>query len=153
MSLSPAAGDEPMLRLWCRFLSSSTDDDLEDIAREDPIMTQAKVALEELSADPQARERAERRKMSEMAYWTSVNAARRDGRAEGEAIGRAEGEAIGRIAAKVESLQRVLSSKFGAPSDRVLDRLRHADEATLDRWFEAALRAIHLDDVLDDPSA
>jgi predicted transposase/invertase (TIGR01784 family) len=161
-----SARDEPLLELWCRFLSATTDAQLETLARQDLIMTQAKAALEELSADPRARERAELRKMSEMAYWTAVNVARREGetlgraegealgRAEGEALGRAEGEALGRLSAKVEALSRVLGTKFGELAESARQRLRHADEATLDRWFEAALHANQLDDVWkDDPNS
>ncbi len=116
-------------------------------------MTQAKAALEELSADPRARERAELRRMSEMVYFTSINAARREGeaigRAEGEAIGRAEGEAIGRLHAKLEALERFLAARFGGLSEEVSRRLHQADEPTLDRWLERAFTAERLDDVLE----
>jgi hypothetical protein len=56
--------DEPSLTAWARFLTATADDDLETLAMENPVLKQAKDALERLSADPESRVRAEQREMA-----------------------------------------------------------------------------------------
>ena len=70
--------DEPSLVAWGRFLVATADDDLETLAMENPVLKQAKDALERLSADPEARLRAEQREI-----WTAAECPR-DARDEGE---------------------------------------------------------------------
>ena len=131
---------EPLLMLWCRFLSATTDDELELLAEEHPTMTQAKTALDELSADPRARQQAEFRELSQVAYATSMNAARREGRAEGKAEGRAEG--------KAEMLLRLLGLKFGTLPEATVEWARSAGEAEVDRMMERVLTADRLDEIV-----
>jgi predicted transposase/invertase (TIGR01784 family) len=139
----PSENYEPELALWGKFLSATSDAELEALAQEHPIMTQAKAALEQLSDDPVARQRAEYRRMSEMAYWTGINAARREGREEGKAEGREQGLVVG----KCETLRKQLILKFGGLSPAVVERLSAASEAELDRWLERILSATILDEI------
>ena len=67
------------------------------------------------------------------------------GRAEGQATGRAEGMAKGRA----EYVLRTLTVRGIQVDSQVRERiLSCTDLATLDRWFERALGATTLDDVL-----
>ncbi len=63
--------------------------------------------------------------------------------AEGRAEGRAEGKAEG----KAEALLKLLSAKFGTPSEAVVTRVQSASIDELDRWFDGALTAETLDAV------
>jgi hypothetical protein len=88
--------DEPNLVLWGRFLSATTDAELDTLAIENPVLKQAKEALETLSDDPSARVQAEMREMALLSYKLDMGKVWHDGVAKGEARGRAEGEARGR---------------------------------------------------------
>jgi len=55
----------------------------------DPVLKQAKDALDRLSADPQARLLAEQREMALISYHLDMNQMRKQGMAEGEARGHA----------------------------------------------------------------
>ena len=111
-------------------------------------MTQAKTALDELSADPRARQQAEFRELSQVAYATSMNAARREGRAEGKAEGRAEGKAEGRAEGKAEMLLRLLGLKFGTLPEATVEWARSAGEAEVDRMMARVLTADRLDEII-----
>lgn len=132
--------DEPNLVLWGRFLAATRDEDLEQLAMESPVLKQAKDALDRLSADPDARLRAEQREMALISYDLGMTMARR----QGEAAGRLEG----RLEGKAELLQRQLTLKFGELPADVLTRLASATEADLARWSERILSASSLEQVL-----
>jgi predicted transposase/invertase (TIGR01784 family) len=133
-----AAGtDEPSLAAWCRFLSATEDDELELLATQDPMLKQAKHALEQLSADPDARLQAEHREMSLVMWEASA------------AKGRAEGKEEGSLQAKVSWLLKLLKLKFGDVSPETVQRLSTAPEASLDMWVERFVSATTLDDVFD----
>jgi len=97
--LGRSEGDPPRLVRWGRFLAASTDDELDVLARSDPIMKQAQQALERLSADPSTRALAEERERGLVGYRLDLAAARKEGEAKGlrkgKAKGRKEGEAKG----------------------------------------------------------
>ena len=128
--------DEPELVLWARFLSADTDDELELLAMNHPVLKQATDALDRLGADPQARMLAEQRELALISYHLDMNKVRAEGRAEGKAEG------------KAETLRTLLTLKFGQVPDAALLRLATADEASLDRWLERVLTADTLDAVL-----
>jgi predicted transposase/invertase (TIGR01784 family) len=88
--------EEPELVRWATFLSATTDEERQELAMKDPVLQQAKDALDRLSADPRARLLAEQREMALASYHLDLNEVRKQGLAEGEARGRAEGEARGR---------------------------------------------------------
>jgi hypothetical protein len=55
----------------------------------------------------------------------------------------------GRKAEQERSVLRLLRARFGALSDAAAARIHAADRARLDTWFDRALTAATLDDVLD----
>jgi len=123
--------DEPALVAWGRFLTATSDDDLETLAKEYPVLRQAKDALDELSADEVARIRAEQQELAELSYEMHLSAAKREGRAEG----------------KADLLQRLLTLKFGQLPTELSVRLAKASEAELLRWSERFVTADALDRV------
>jgi predicted transposase/invertase (TIGR01784 family) len=129
--------DEPALAAWAKFLSAGSDEELKVLAMEDPIFKQAKDALDSLSADPEARIRAEMREMALATYELDRTWARREGRAEGKAEGRAE------------LIGRQLTAKFGQLSAETLQRLSQATEAEHLEWSERLLFATSLHGVFN----
>ena len=76
---------------------------------------------------------------------------RKQGRAEGRAEGLAEGRAEGLAKARADGVLRVLAARDVRLDDAARQRILGCmDLATLDRWFERALHAHHLSEVLDD---
>lgn len=123
--------DEPALAAWCRFLAAETDEELEALAMQYPILKDAKDALDKLSADPDARERAERREIELKLYEYGATTIRAEGRLEGKRSG----------------LLGQLTTKFGDLSSEVQTRLAIATERELDLWFKRVLSAETLDAV------
>jgi predicted transposase/invertase (TIGR01784 family) len=124
-----ASNDEPNLVLWGKFLAATTDAELDALAMEDPVLKQAKEALEGLSADPLARMRAEQRETALMAYRLGIGTAWHEGKAEG------------RVEGKAETLRTLASLRFGALPDSAARRIAAASEAELDSWIERVLSA------------
>jgi len=124
--------DEPSLTARGKFLAAAADEDLEALAREYPVMKQAKDALERLSADSEARLRAEQREMALFSYELGLATVRREGKAEG----------------KAELLLWQLKLKFGDLPAAFASQLAGATEAELRRWSERILSADSLDAVL-----
>jgi hypothetical protein len=56
----------------------------------------------------------------------------------------------GRKAGQEQSLVKLLCSRFGALPETVAARIRAANSAQLDAWFDRALTAATLHDVLDE---
>jgi predicted transposase YdaD len=76
--------------------------------------------------------------------WTVGQRLRAEGRKEGRVEGRAEGRADGVL--------RILAARGVRLDDESRQRiLGCTDLATLDRWFDRALHAHSLSEVLDDP--
>jgi predicted transposase/invertase (TIGR01784 family) len=145
--------EEPILAAWGKFLTAASDEDLEALAMQHPVLKQAKDALDHLSADPEARLRAEQREMALISYELDLgkahNEGKAEGRAEGKAEGRAEGKAEGRAEGKAELLLELLTDKFGEPPATVRTRVAAAPPADLSRWAKRALSSTTLDDVFD----
>jgi predicted transposase/invertase (TIGR01784 family) len=123
--------DEPALAAWCRFLAAETDDELEALAMQHPILKDAKDALDKLSADPDARERAERREIELKLYEYGAARVRAEGRLEG----------------KQSLLLRQLTRKFGDLPSVVQTRLATANDVDLDLWSDRMLSADTLEAV------
>jgi len=87
--------EEPTLTDWARFLAATTDEELNDLAMENSVLKQAKEALDQLSADPEARARAEHRETVLLANQAGLAKAQREARERGMADGLAEGRATG----------------------------------------------------------
>jgi len=143
--------DEPTLLAWAKFLAARTDEDLESLAMENPVLRQAKEALDQLSADPQARILAEMREMARISHVLDVGVARDEGEAEGrvkgEAEGRVKGEAEGRAKGQAEMLLRLLELKLGSLPLEIRQRVESGTEHDLQNWSERVLSAQSLDDV------
>ncbi|MES1183871.1 MAG: hypothetical protein ABUL60_08640 [Myxococcales bacterium] len=108
-----------------------------------PILKDAKDALEKLSADPEARERAERREIELKLYEYGAATIRAEGRVEGRAEGRVEG----RFEGKQRALLDLLTLKFGVVPLEARTRLDTATESDLDFWIKRVLSAERLDAV------
>jgi len=93
---------------WCQFLSARTDQELETLAMSDPDIERAKPALDDLSADPKARELARDREIWHYFYDRGLQLAERGGREKGIAEGRAEGREVGRAKGIAEGLVRAV---------------------------------------------
>jgi len=145
-----AKNEEPTLVSWGKFLTAATDDELEELAMTDPVLRQAKAALDRLSADPEARIRAEQREMALTSYRLDLGKAHKQGYSEGKAEGRAEGKAEGRAEGKAELLLRLLTARFGAIAPEVAVRIAAGTEAQLERWSERLFVADSLDAALSD---
>ena len=125
--------DEPSLVAWGKFLSATADEDLETLAMENPVLKQAKDALDRLSADPESRVRAEQREMALISYELGLSAARREGRVEG----------------KAELLKRLMTVKFGALPVSVTGRLASASDGELANWADRMLSATTLESIFE----
>jgi hypothetical protein len=104
---------------------------------EDPVFKQAKDALDRLSADPEARVRAEQREMWLISYELDRSKTLREGRAEG------------RLEATLDLVRHQLAAKFGNLPPEALQRLTHASEKDLRKWSERLLFASSLDGVFE----
>lgn len=105
----------------------------------DPVLQQAKDALDRLSADPQARMLAEQREMALISYHLDLSKMRKQGFTEGEAQGRAEGEARGRAEGRAAAILAVLAARQMAVSEELRTRISTcADLALLDHWLVRA---------------
>lgn len=112
---------------WATFLSATTDEELQELAMKDPVLQQAKDALDRLSADPQARLLAEQREMALISYHLDMNEARKQGIAEGEARGRAT------------AVLTVLAARQIVVSEDQRARIALCvDLALLEQWLERA---------------
>ncbi|MBI2393986.1 MAG: Rpn family recombination-promoting nuclease/putative transposase [Deltaproteobacteria bacterium] len=115
-------GEGVDLQRWARFLRFDDERALDSLASEEPIMAEAKHALEILSREPSAQRIAELRREAELARKLD----RQEALAEGREQGRAEA-----TRANIESVCRALAIE--------LDHARRADLAALD---EAGLVAL-----------
>jgi predicted transposase/invertase (TIGR01784 family) len=109
----PAPGESPQeerqLEDWGLFLSGPSDEELEELARRNPMMAKAKGALEMLSAQPDVQELARLRLLAQTTYLTDMRANLAKGRAEGRAEGLRD------------AARRLLAS--GMPRERVAELL------------------------------
>ena len=129
---------ERRLHLWSRFLLNEGQDELEQLAQEDPIMREAKETLEELSADPQTRLAAQTREMHLVAYYDALAAEREAGEAEGIAKG------------KADMLLKILDKRFGSLPTAVAERIQVASLTQLDGWIEDVLDISSLAELMKD---
>jgi predicted transposase/invertase (TIGR01784 family) len=78
---------------WARFFGSGSDAELREAARESEKIGKAMLTIEKLSADENARVRADYEEIMRLDHISRMEGARNEGLAEGEAKGRAEGRA------------------------------------------------------------
>lgn len=145
------ADDEPALAGWCRFLAADTDQQRETLAMQNPILKEAKHALDDLSADEHVREIAIRRELDLRLVEQDREVARQEGLGEGHqrglAAGRQEGIQEGLTKGQRGSVTKLLSLKFGTLPAETEERIRNATEASLERWFERAVTATTLEEI------
>ena len=149
--------DEPTLLAWGKFLTATADEDLETLAMEDPVLKQAKDALDRLSADPAARIRAEQREMALFSYELGLSRAHRDGIEKGLEQGIEQGieQGVekgleqGRAQGKAELLQRQLTLKFGSVPADIAGRVASATDEELANWADRVLTASTLESVFE----
>ena len=119
---------------WGKFLAAGSDAEREELAMKNPDLRQAKVALERLSADPDARILAEMRDRAVKSYRLDINKARKEGRVEGRVEGLEEGRAKGIKEGQATLLSDLLNIKFGPLPPAVIERLQCASESQLLAW-------------------
>lgn len=117
------------LERWARFLRARTEEELEVLAQEDPTMTAAKHALEELSSDPEAQRLARDRETAVLMHRHLLASSRNDGQS--------------------ALLGRILVSKFGEIPEWAQDRLRNASSGELETWADRILVASSVEEVFD----
>jgi flagellar biosynthesis/type III secretory pathway protein FliH len=129
--------------------AAASDDELEQAAREDEMINQAKEVLEDLSEDPEVRELASWRedhiKLDRMQRQMEMEEARTEGKAEGEAEGKAKGKAEGK-----RDMLLLLFERDGVTlNDKQQSQLESCnDPEQLDRWIRQALDGASPDDIL-----
>ena len=116
------AGRQVNLDRWARFLRAQTTEELEDLAREDAIMTTAKDTLQELSSDPVAQRLAWERETAVLMHRHLINSSLEQGREEGREVGRVEGRAEGFIVA-VHLACEMLGIEIDAEKEQMLASL------------------------------
>jgi hypothetical protein len=140
----PAPGESPQeerqLEDWGLFLSGPSDEELEELARRNPMMAKAKGALEMLSAQPDVQELARLRLLAQTTYLTDMRASLAKGRAEGEAKGRAEG--------KAEAVLLLLETRGAVVPDDARARIMACrDIVQLETWLRRAATAAAVDEI------
>ena len=116
---------------------------------ENPVLKQAKDALDRLSADPDARVRAEQREMALFSYELGLSRAHRDGIEKGLEQGIEQGLEQGRMQGKAELLHRLLTLKFGSVPADVAGRVASATDEELANWANRVLSASTLESVFE----
>ena len=127
---------------WGAFLTADGEAALEALAREDPIMREAKEALEELSADPQVRYWAERRALGQKLHRFELAEERRLGVKQGIEQGVKQGIE--------QTLRRLLRVRFGGLPAWMEARIESASVDDLEAWSERVLTAASLEEVAGD---
>jgi predicted transposase/invertase (TIGR01784 family) len=129
--------EEELVR-WGAFLTADGEAALEALAQKDPIMREAKEALEELSADPQVRYWAERRALGQKLHRFELAEERRQGIEQGVKQG------IER------TLRRLLRARFGDVPAWLEARIESASVDELDAWSVRVVTATSLEEVAGD---
>ena len=137
-------GYHPQVERWARFFTATSDAEYDQLASEDPIMSIAKDALDQLSQDPATHRLARERDEAIKLYQLELAVYGPQERAKGEAKGRTEGEAKG----EAKLLLKMLTLRFGPLSDATRARVEAASIEQRDTWAERILSAATLDDVL-----
>ena len=110
-------GVSPDLRHWLNFLAFGGlkgEEEMSQIVENDPLVMEAVAELQRFSSDPEMRELERRRKLWKLEYYSGLEAAKEEGREEGEAIGIEKG---------IETLLRYLTKNFGEVPPTVREKL------------------------------
>lgn len=142
-----AAGDAPVTLIdkWAYFFREAKNlDVVPPVLSEAPFRDALEIART-ATFSAEEWDAYERAKMAEQDARGALSVARLEGLAEGHKSGLAEGVAEG----KRRALLRLLASRGLAPTEEERARIvACAEEATLDRWFDAALTGASVADTL-----
>jgi predicted transposase/invertase (TIGR01784 family) len=118
----------PAVRRWARFLGAHTDQERSEVAKEDPMVSEAQTILEELSSDEAVRKLAEQREIA-LKFWEMELEFRHEkGREEGREEGRAE------------TILQILSTRgIELPTESRARLLACRDRSVLDKLVPRAL--------------
>jgi predicted transposase/invertase (TIGR01784 family) len=128
----------PALGRWVRFLSSKEEVEFEQLAKEDPVMHEAKEALERISSQSEWCQIAEVRRRALDTYEIEMSAAREEGISQGIVQGNAK------------SLLRVLERRFGHVPVWIREQIvsvKPENGEQLEKWLDQAVDASSLEDV------
>ena len=153
---SPRPGEDVRVHRWARFFMAQSDEELEQLAAEDPTMSLAKETLEALSQDPTICRLAREREDALALYRIDLATNKRLGKAEGLHEGKEEGLREGKAAGLREGLRegkaalllKQLALRFGPPSENTRAIVSTASPEQLDTWAERILTVATLDEVL-----
>ncbi|MCX6106221.1 MAG: hypothetical protein NTY08_10370, partial [Proteobacteria bacterium] len=127
------------------FLADPSSQAVEEACMSIPELKDAKNALEELSAQDEAREIARVREKSRIHFDSLMAEATAKGEAKGEAKGKAEGKAEGRAEGEAKGLndkaKSVLKALLSAPETKSLPNARLAELTGLSVEVIAKVRA------------
>ena len=129
---SPAPDEDARVHRWARFLTASSDAELDQLASEDPIMSLAKQTLEALSQDPATHRLVREREEAIKLYRIDLVTSKAEGLLEG----------------KAELLLKLLAIRFGPLPEPTRARITAATTEQIDTWAERMLTASTLDEVL-----
>lgn len=112
--------------LWMLFLSAETEEVLNMLSNESPVLEKAVKKLLYVSADEKLRYELDMREKAELDYWSAMKTNYIKGLTEGEARGEARGEANKAYRAAMRALQRGVTPEDIAydlelPLDKVLE--------------------------------
>ena len=141
--------DDISLGAWLGFLADPSSQAVQEACMSIPELKDAKRALEELSAQEEAREIARVREKSRLHFDSLMAEATAKGKAEGEAKGKAEGEAKGKAEGEAkgkaegskEKATLVLKALLSAPETKSLPDARLAELTGLSVVVVAKVRA------------
>jgi predicted transposase/invertase (TIGR01784 family) len=110
----PAMPDHTAKWGWARFFGSGSDAELREAAKESEKIGKAMLTIEKLSADENARVRADYEEIMRLDLISRMEGARREGLAEGETKGRAERDTeIARRMAELGSTEAEIAKILG----------------------------------------
>lgn len=138
------------LHLGVPVLSPEAERELDELAKEDPIMAKARDVLAELSQDPKVIAMARERESNRRLNLALLNEQLAQAEAKGEAKGRAQAEAEGRAKGRAEAILLVLAARGltiePAQRERILGT---TGLNTLMLWLEASMTAASVAEVLE----
>ncbi|MBI5543692.1 MAG: Rpn family recombination-promoting nuclease/putative transposase [Deltaproteobacteria bacterium] len=93
-SAKAEAGEQPLLA-WSQFIAARSEEDLETLAMNNPVIAKARTALDRLSSDPEVQSLVEARLRAEVGYKLEIAAVKAEGLREGKEEGLREGKEEG----------------------------------------------------------
>lgn len=143
LEVMSSPNEEPADVLWGRFLTAKTDAEREQLAKQDPIFRRAKEALEELSADPQARLLAERRAAALRMHHVELAMTREEGEARGIELGEARGLELGEARGRAKVVCEELADRGIPLSEEQRERILGCTDLDLLRLWRKRAQVVN----------